>query len=272
MHHGSRQEAAVAFAPMRIGQILATAFLLYRRHWPTLLAIVAVAVPLAVSMPSSKAVAPQATGFQIIVHHRVVAITTSRTATVLGVCSLAVVLLAFAVVVGATARAAAAAVAGEDLGVGRSYRFGLARAWSLLAAILMVVLLTVAGLVALFFPGVFVAVMLVATVPALVVEGRRPSDALARSWSLVAGHWWHAFGTVLLTWLLVGLTTGVVDGVAGRLIGAGWLAQTLVQAVVMTVATPFAVLVAVLLYLDLRARREPVDGDVLGGDLRASGG
>jgi hypothetical protein len=257
MTQGNRRATvAVGLAPMRISEVLGTALLLYRRHWRTLIAIVAVAVPLAVSIPSSKAVSLQGSQFQVLVHHRVAATTTSGTAALLGVLSLVVALPALAVVVGAITGAAAAVVAGEDLGLGRSYRSGVARMWSLLAAILMVALFTVAGLVLLFFPGVFVAVMLAATIPALVVEGGRPSRALVRSWSLVGGHWWHAFGTVVLTGLLIGLTTGVVDGVAGRLIGGGWLAQTVAQAVAITLATPFAVLVGVLLYLDLRARQE----------------
>jgi hypothetical protein len=37
---------------------------------------------------------------------------------------------------------------------------------------------------------------------ALVVEGRRGTEAMGRSWELVGGHWWHAAFTVLLAGLL----------------------------------------------------------------------
>ncbi|HJW36318.1 MAG TPA: hypothetical protein VJ769_06745, partial [Actinomycetes bacterium] len=66
------------------------------------------------------------------------------------------------------------------------------------------------------------------------------------------------------------LAVSLVDGAAEGL-GLGWLAETIAQALSITMATPFAALVAVLLYLDLRARREPLDGELPGRDRRASG-
>jgi hypothetical protein len=110
------------------------------------------------------------------------------------------------------------------------------------------------GFVLFVVPGIVVGVLLAVSVPALVVEGTRVRDALFRSWNLVAGRWWHTFGTLLLSWLLLGLTVNLVDSAAGGF-GHGWVAETIAQALAITLATPFAVLVAVLLYLDLRARR-----------------
>lgn len=265
-----QQTAAMALRPMRPAEILGTAFGLYRRHWRTLLAVMAVAVPVAVSLPSSKAVSPQGGRFQVVVHHRVVATAGSGAITALGGLSLVVMLVCFALVAGTVTRAAAAAVAGEDLGVRRSYGFGAGRVWPLLQVILVAVLLTSFGLVLLVVPGLILGVMLAVSVPALVVEGRRARDALSRSWNLVAGLWWHSFGTILLTWLVLGLAVNLVTNAVGGF-GHGWLAQTIAQALSITLATPFAALVGVLLYLDLRARKEPLDADVLGRDLRASG-
>jgi hypothetical protein len=253
-----RRTAAPALRPMGPVRTLATALELYRRHWRTLLAIVAVAVPLAVSLPSSKAVPLQGGQFHVIVHHRVVATAGSRTITVLGVLITIVALLGFAVVVGAVVRAAAAAVAGEDLGIGRSYRYGIGQAWPLLQVILMSGLLTALGFVLLVVPGIIVGVLLAVSVPALVVEGRRGRDALSRSWNLVQGRWLHSFGTILGTWLLLGLTVNLVTTAVGGF-GHGWLAQTVAQALSITLTMPFAALVGVLLFLDLRARREPMD-------------
>jgi hypothetical protein len=272
MNDNRQQTVAMALQPMRPGELLGTALRLYRRHWRTLIAIVAIAVPVAVSMPTTKAVPSQGGQFQVIVHHRVVATTASWTLTAVEVLSVIVGLLGFAVFVGAIARAAAAAVAGEDPGVRGSYRFGVARVWSLLRVIVMVVLLTMLGFIVLVVPGVFVGVMLAASVPALVVEGRRGPDALARSWNLVAGRWWHAFATIFVAWLLIGLATSLVYGVLGWVADGGWLAQTVAQAVAITLTTPFAALVGVLLYLDLRARRELADADVASSDPQASGG
>jgi hypothetical protein len=259
---------ATILRPMRPTEILAAAFLLYRRRWRTLTAIMAVAVPLAVSVPSTRAIPAPGSEYQVMVHHRVVATTSSWAVTALLVLAVLVALLGLAVVVGAMARAAAAAAAGEDLGVRRSYRFGFARVWSLLVVIVTVWLLVGLGTL-LVVVGVIVGVTLAAAIPALAVEGGRPRGALSRSWRLVDGRWWHTFGTILLTWLLVGVAVNLIDSAAGGL-ADGWVAQTVAQALSIVLATPFIALVGVLLYLDLRARKEPLDADVLRRDLQAS--
>jgi hypothetical protein len=269
-HDDPNPAVAMTLRPMRPTEILGGAWTLYRRHWRTLLAIMAIAVPLAVSLPSTRALPGPGSAYQVIVHHRVVATTASWTVTALLVLVVPAAVVGLAVVVGAVVRAAAAAAAGEDLGVRRSYRFGVARVWPLVGVVLAVGLLVGFGSILLVIPGIIVGVLLAAAVPALVVEGRRWRDALARSSSLVTGHWWHSFGTLLLTWLLLGLATNLVDRAAGWLLDAGWLAQTVAQAVSLMLVAPFAGLVGVLLYLDLRARKEPLDAEVLAADLQAS--
>jgi hypothetical protein len=262
--------AGTASQPMRPTAILGAAFGLYRRGWRTLLAIIALAAPVAVSFPSTRLRPGPGSGYQVIVHHRVVAAGGSWADTAVLVLAAVVALLAVAVVAGALTRAAVAAVAGEDLGVGRSYRFAIGRVWPLLQVLLVTWLLTMLGLVLLIVPGVVVGVLLVVSVPALVVEGGRGRDALSRSMSLVGGRWWHTFGTVLLTWVLLGLVVALVDAAAGGL-SHGWLAQTVAQALSIILVTPFAALVGVLLYLDLRARRQALGAGVLGRDPQASG-
>jgi hypothetical protein len=263
------QTAAAAFQPMRTGAVLGSAFGLYRRYWRTLLPIIALAAPLAVSFPSTRLLPGPGSQYQVIVHHQVVATGASWAHT--GVVALAAVaaVLVFAVVAGALTRAAVAAVAGEDLGIRRSYRFGIGRVWPLFQVLLSTWLLTMLGVVLLVVPGVIVGVLLAVSVPALVVEGRRGRHALARSVELVGGQWWHTFGAVLVTWLLLGLAVNLIDNAAEGL-GHGWLAETIAQALSITLVTPFAALVGALLYLDLRARREPVDADLLRRDLRGS--
>jgi hypothetical protein len=248
------QQTAAASRPMRPVEVLGTAFGLYRRCWRTVLAIVAIAVPLAVSIPSTKTL-PAGDEYQVVVHHRVVAVGGSWADTAIVVPAMLALGLGIAVVAGAVTRAAVAAAAGEDLGVRRSYRFAAGRVGPLLGVIVSTWLLTMLGLVLLVVPGVVVGVLLVVSVPALVVEDRGARAALSRSRDLVAGRWWHTFGTLLLTWLLLGLAVNLVDNAVGVL-GHGWVAETAAQALAITLVMPFAALVGVLLYLDLRARKE----------------
>ena len=243
------------FRPLPAAELLGRALDLYRRRWRTLLAIMALAAPLAVSFPSTRVLPGPGGEYQVIVHHRVVATADSWADTALVVLAMLALLPVFAVVAGAVTRAAVDAVAGQDLGVGRSYRFGIGRIWPLLLVIVLTWLLTMLGLVLFVVPGVVVGVLLAVSVPALVVEGSRARAAIARSFSLVGGHWWRTFAIILLAWLLGGLAVLLVESAAGAL-GDGWLIETVAQALAVTLAAPFAALVAVLLYLDLWVRAE----------------
>jgi hypothetical protein len=176
-------------------------------------------------------------------------------------------LLLYQVLTGAITRAIAAEVAGQDLGIEQSYRFGFARLGPILVVSILVGLATLLGLIVFIIPGIYIGVRLAVSTQALVVEGKQGIEAMRRSWDLVDGHWWHAAFTVLLA----GLLTAVVNAVITAPFSAGaWLAQAVAAAVATTVTLPFGALVGVLLYLDLRARRERLDLDTLNTDLQSS--
>jgi hypothetical protein len=236
---------ATALGPRGIGEILTTAFQLYRRHWQTLLGIAAVVVvPL--------------TLLQYVLGHW---LRTQGEVTSNGV----VVSTSFWA--GAITRAIAAEVAGEDPSVEESHRLGFLRLWSILLVSILVALATVAGLILFIIPGIYIGVRLAVSIQALVVEGKRGTEAMGRSWALVGGHWWHAFGTLLVAALI----TGVVNGVITAPFSAGaWFIQGVAAAVATIVTLPYGALVGVLLYLDLRARKERLGLDTLRVDLQAS--
>jgi hypothetical protein len=74
---------------------------------------------------------------------------------------------------------------------------------------------------------------------------------MGRSWELVGGHGWHAFGTLVVAWLV----TGVIDSVITLPFGdTSWVVQGGGGGGHGHPA--LWVLVGVLLYLDLRARKE----------------
>ena len=250
--------------PMGIGEILSTAFQLYQRHWRTLLAIAAVVVvPLTLLQ--------YLFGDWIRSRGEVTSLQEVSTATwavgIAGLVTALAALLMFLVLTGAITRAVAAEVAGEDPGVEQSYRFGFHRIWSVLLVSVLVGLATVGGLILLVIPGIYIGVRLAVSIEALVVEGRRGTQAMGRSWELVGGHWWHAFGTLVVAWLIVGVVESLITLPFGD---TGWFVQGLVSAVATTVTMPYGVLVGVLLYLDLRARKERLTLESLRADLRAS--
>jgi hypothetical protein len=251
--------------PMGIGEILSTSFQLYQRHWRTLLAIAAVVVvPLTLVQ---YLLGDQVRTQGEVTREGVVVETTSWAVGIAGLVAVLAGLLMFLVLTGAITRAVAAEVVGEDPSLEQSYRFGFVRLWSVLLVSVLVGLATIGGLILFIIPGIYIGVRLAVSIEALVVEGRRGTKAMARSWELVGGHWWHAFATLLVVWLLIAVVNALITAPFSD---TGWFVQGVVAAVATVVTLPYGVLVGVLLYLDLRARKENLTLEALRSDLQAS--
>jgi hypothetical protein len=263
--HGS----AAAFQPLRPGEILGTSFDLYRRRWRTLLAIAAVsAVPLAATL-SLKEQCHRGGSCQLLVFSRVLLVSPSSwpAGAASGVLLVIIGQSAVSLVAGTILSAVATELAGAAASFRQSFRFGLARFGSLLLVSTLVCLAMLAGFIVLVIPGIFIGVQLAVSLPVLVVEGRRGSQALSRSWSLVSGQWWHSFGTIVLAWLLLGIVStvirGIVHAITVRLGTAGWVVQALPVAVATMLLLPYGAAVMVQLYIDLRARKETLTVDTV---------
>ena len=138
------------------------------------------------------------------------------------------------------------------------------------------VLIGVLGGIASIVFELFLLVRLSMTLPALVLERISPASAIKRSFDLSRGSYWRLFGILLLTRLIVGVASlvltipfTIVSGLAG---GSGsffsigttaTLASVIISAlgaiVASTVTAPISAGVVVLLYADLRIRREGLD-------------
>ena len=290
-------ERAVTLRPRRPGAILGAALdLYYRRHPGTLIALVAVwLVPTAVL--NWRADHSRTQGTRIMVLDGEV-VSTSWWATLAWVVLLVLLLVVVAVFLALITRAITARLAGEDAGLWPTLRSARARPGSLLQVAVLVVGAP-AALVLLFLPGILlsgldgplpqlavvasiivigvaglsVGVRLAVSIPAVVVEGRSWRQALSRSWSLVDGHWGHVLATLFLAFVAVSLVGTLINvfvgGLVGMLASDEWLARTLVQAAINALTLPYFLTVWVLLYLDLRARKEPLDLDTLRADLQA---
>ena len=70
---------------------------------------------------------------------------------------------------------------------------------------------------------------------------------------------------------LAGLLTGLVNALITSPFGqTAWFLQAVVAAVATVITLPYSALVGVLLYLDLRARKESLTLEALRADLQAS--
>nr|WP_255500755.1 glycerophosphoryl diester phosphodiesterase membrane domain-containing protein [Caulobacter sp. 17J80-11] len=150
---------------------------------------------------------------------------------------------------------------GDRSSWGRSLRAGTERLLPAIGlALVVVVALALAGLL-LLVPGLVLALMWMAAVPALVVERRGVRASLARSAKLTEGRRWAVLGTLLL-FLAFGCVVFVVCSLVVGLFGVAYEAATL--ALLKNLIGPlFAALFAVIssvmvatIYHELKTARE----------------
>lgn len=137
-----------------------------------------------------------------------------------------------------------------------------------------------AGIIAGIVLAVLAYVRLAFAAPALLLEQLGVVAALRRSWRLVAGSWWRAFGILLLGTIIAAAINGLVQlpfSLVGNIVGAvagsssdslGDVTTGMQIALVITnigsvlastVTAPFTAALTALLYIDLRIRREGLD-------------
>lgn len=257
--------------PKTLGAILSAAFNIYKANASKLAVIVAiVVVPLSFlsALISGVAFAPGTTTVTILGKPTQVP-DTQGVVTVLLVAAIgaAISVIIWAVLEAAIIRAAAEATIGDPVDPEASYRYGFRRLGSVILVSLLVGLAVLGGLILLVIPGLIFAVFLTVAVPALVVENRRGTEAMSRSWNLVKGHFWHAAGVIVVA----GIITSVINGLISSIGGNAWFVRWVFTAIATIVTAPYSALVLVLLYLDLRARSEALSADTLRSELAASG-
>jgi hypothetical protein len=164
-------------------------------------------------------------------------------------------------------RAAAQATIGDPVDPEESYRFGFKRLGSVILVSLLVGLAIAGGFILLIIPGIIFLVMLSVSIPVLIVENRRGTEAMGRSWNLVKGHFWHAFGVILVAAIIAGVISSIISAIGGD----AWFMQWIFSSIGAILTAPFTALVSVLLYLDLRARSEALTADTLRAELAAAG-
>ncbi|HVH64480.1 MAG TPA: hypothetical protein VM674_00470 [Candidatus Acidoferrum sp.] len=145
--------------------------------------------------------------------------------------------------------------------------FALLVAWAVLTSIGFV-LLVLPGL-AMVCVGIYFGVRWSLTVAAMMAEDVGPINGMRRSWALVSGMWWRTFGILLVVGILqsiiglaLGFLWGLIVGVAltGDLgLAVSQVGTTLLSAFV----SPIVTIAIVLLYFDLRVRKEGPDLDQL---------
>jgi hypothetical protein len=169
----------------------------------------------------------------------------------------------------------------DKITIRNCYRRVQWRMLSLLAitmAIVAVALLGV-GLILVVVPFLVAMVYLIywsVAGQAIIIEGRKPLDAMKRSLELVRGDWWRVFG-ITLVFLLVAAGFGLLVNAPFAI--ASWVVGTEPSSTVdsalrffggLAVGTAVAPILAIawtLLYYDLRVRKEDYEVNILSQEL-----
>lgn len=148
----------------------------------------------------------------------------------------------------------------------------------------MVVIGLISGLTALGACGVLSAILVfrfALAFPVFIAEDRRYFSSLGRAWALSAGSSWRVFGLMTLSYVVLGViwtiifipAGGVVmsavragnDALAGSILGVAY-------ALIGTILAPIISVVLIVLYYDLRIRKEGFDLQMLAKELAQTNG
>jgi hypothetical protein len=252
-----------------ITEILQAGFELYQKYWKELMAIAAVVI-VPVTIVQYFLLHQLAAKAELVTRNGHVTLVVSngfwRREIALALFSLLTVLI-YQVLTGAITRAVASDTVGTPLSTEDSYRFAMARLGPIIVVGILAALAALAGFILFIIPGIWIAVRLSVSTPALIVENKQGSMALRRSWDLVRGRWWQVFGT----FLVAGIIAGLVSSVLALPFGHNWFLRSIGAIIGSIVTLPFSTSVLVLIYLDLRARKENLDVATLRSELEASG-
>lgn len=166
---------------------------------------------------------------------------------------LAVLLVVGAFTTGATVFLAIKHAYGDPVTPATALRFAAGRALALIGWSLLVGLLIGVGTLLLIVPGIYLAIVFVASVSGVVVVER---GGIGRCFALVNARFWPTAGRVLV---LVGISViyYVLVGLLASAFGAGSVTATIVQAVLGLPLGVFTVAATVVTYAELRFRERP---------------
>jgi hypothetical protein len=179
--------------------------------------------------------------------------------------------LATIVATAACFKAVADAYLGQQPTWRDSLGFVLRRLHSVLWITLLITLILIPAFIACILPGVWLAVAYSVAIPARLTEGVKGFKSLQRSYRLVRGRWWATFAIVALGYLLTAIVGGALGAVVGGISAFDTteftttsVVATVIASIISDVVTiPFIAAFLVVLYVDLRVRKEAFDLQLL---------
>jgi hypothetical protein len=260
-----------AIPPRGLGDILSTAFEIYRANAAKLITIVAVVV---VPLTFIGALLAKVLFQQDCANRSLETIqdlqdfandcsSTVGRSFLLGALGWLIVIAIQQLLLGARTRGGAEAILGRTVDVKRSYEYAFSRLGGLIGLALLIAIVVGVGFLLLIIPGVIFLVFLAVAVPAFIIERLGVTESMSRSWKLVSGNWWWTLGVIVVAGLIAGVVNGIFSAIGGDNFFLYWIFTAIGQ----LITAPFVALVSVILYLDLRVKHEGMTGDQLAAAL-----
>jgi hypothetical protein len=159
------------------------------------------------------------------------------------------------IVQGAMTLAIGDAYRGQSMSIGAAYRASVRRALALTGTYLLLGLGVLIGLILLVVPGVYLMIAWMLATQIVMLEGIAGSSALSRSRDLLRNHMMRALGILVVGAIIVAVLTSVLQLLASGIP----IVRSVASAIAQSVGYAFSTAVGVVLYFDLRCRKENFD-------------
>ena len=174
---------------------------------------------------------------------------------------------------GALIKSVSESYLGNEVTVGQAYRFVLPKILTLIVASLVVGIVVGIGMLLCIVPGIIFGLWFALTIQAIVVEDLKAFKGMGRSKWLASGNLGRIFAVGLVV-VLIALILGWVFGLAGGLLAtqfgggeagntAGLVVNQVFSLAAQILAMPIGATAYILLYYDLRIRKEGFDLEML---------
>ena len=238
---------------MGFSEILDTGFRLLRNHFVLVVGIAAtLQIPLALIQAFATKAAEGSQGLLAVVS-----------------LVMALALLVISPIVGVAVTYALGEVyLGREATIGEAFNKGLAIFVPVLGTSLLAGLAVMGGFLLLIIPGIWVALGILLVSQVMVFERKFGGAALSRSFELMKGQRLRAFGI----FLLVGLIQAVIGSGVQFALGAIPIVGPLGSGIVTSVLAGYTAAVSLVLYFDIRCRKEAFELEQLASLVEAGAG
>jgi hypothetical protein len=164
--------------------------------------------------------------------------------------------------------AAAQAYRGETVDVGAAFGEVFARPFSILYGAILKGLAVFLGAILLLVGALYFYATYFALPTTIVVEKLSGSQGVERARQLASGYRWHALKPLALMWILYMVVYGAAGLIAVMLLGAdNPVMVDIFSMIITTVIYPIISITEMLVYFDIRIRKEGYDVEVMAAQL-----